>query len=146
MQTSFYVSGFLYSVKNHKILLIQSQQMWSLPGGNGREGEEAHVAFARIVNQLLNIDLKAKNIYPVYDYFHEGLNKINYVFYAEVRSLREFDCLEKDSYCWVAFKEISKLPFAAHSKQDVIVGERVINAKWREDEARKLPVIPQPLL
>lgn len=115
-------------------------------GGESNEGEEAEAAFARIVNKLLNISLKEKNIHPVYDYFHDEKDKINYVFYAEVKKPQEFDCLKDGSYCWVAFKETPKLPFTSHSKQDVIVGERVINAKWREDEAKKFPLLSSPLL
>lgn len=115
-------------------------------GGESHEGEEAQAAFARIINKLLNISLKEKNIHPVYDYFHDGRDKVNYVFYAEVKKPQEFNSSEKDSYCWVTFSETPKLPFTANTKQDVIVGERVINAKWREDEAKKFPLLSSPLL
>lgn len=143
MQTSFYVSGFLYSLKTHKILLLKFQKkdsadfLWSTLGGESREGEEAKAAFQRIINKLLNLNLKAKNIYPVYDYFHEALDKVNYVFYAEVKSSQKFDSFEGNTFSWVDFDEISKLPFTPRTKQDVIVGERVINAKWRDNEAKK---------
>ncbi len=143
VQTSFYASGFLYSLKTHQILLVQSQQkdspdfLWSTLGGESSEGEEAQVAFQRIINELLDLNLKTKDIYPVYDYFHDVRDKINYVFYAEVNNPREFNRLKKGTFSWVAFNETSKLPFTAHSKQDVIVGERVINAQWRADEAKK---------
>lgn len=90
------------------------------------------------MNKLLDLNLKTKDIYPIYDYFHDGRDKINYVFYAEVKSAKEFNNLKGDIFSWVTFSETSKLPFAAHSKQDIIVGERVINAKWRDDEAKKL--------
>lgn len=144
VQTPFYASGFLYSLKTHKILLLQSEQKdylnpsFSMLGGESNEGEEARVTFQRIVNELLNLDLKEKNIYPVYDYFHDGRDKVNYVFYAEVKNPQEFDSLKEGNYAWVAFSETSKLLFTANTKQDVIVGERVINAKWRDNEAKKL--------
>lgn len=146
MQTSFYASGFLYSQKTHKILLIQSEQkqdepaLWSTLGGEGIEGEDAQTAFQRIINELLDLNLKPKDIHPVYDYFYDAWGKNNYVFYAEIKSAREFDNLKENTFSWVGFHETSKLPFTAYSKQDVIVGERVINAKWREDEARKNPL------
>lgn len=143
MQTSFYASGFLYSIKTHQILLIQSEKTWSTLGGESNEGEEAQAAFQRIINKLLDLNLKAKNIYPVYDYFHDERDKFNYVFYAEVKNAREFNRLKENTFSWVAFNETSKLPFTAHSKQDVIVGERVINAKWRDDEAKKSGVAGQ---
>ena len=147
VQTSFYASGFLYSLKTHRILLLKSQQnnhadfLWSTLGGESSEGEEAQVAFQRIVSELLDLDLKTKDIHPIYDYFHDARDKINYVFYAEVKNPQEFDSLEEGTYSWVAFNETPKLPFTSHSKQDVIVGERVINAKWREDEANRVKII-----
>lgn len=101
--------------------------------GESCEGEDAQATFQRIVSELLNLDIKEKNIYPIYDYFHDEKNKNNFVFYAEVKNSQDFDC----PFSWVGFNETSKLPFAPHSKQDVIVGERVIHAKWRDDEAKK---------
>lgn len=123
--------------------MVQSQQkdspdlLWSTLGGEAGAGEEAQEAFARVINELLDLKLKTKNIYPIYDYFHDARDKINYVFYAAVNSPREFTSLKKGTFSWVAFNEASKLHFTAHAKQDVIVGERVINAKWRADEAKK---------
>ncbi|MBI4037128.1 NUDIX domain-containing protein [Candidatus Daviesbacteria bacterium] len=143
MQTSFYASGFLYSLKTHQILLLSFQQedgttsLWSTLGGDSDEKEDTQTTFQRIVNELFNLNLKSKNIYPVYDYFHDGRDKINYVFYAEVKNPQEFNPLKKGACSWVDFDKISKLLFTDHTKQDIIVGERVINAKWREDEAKK---------
>lgn len=146
MQTSFYASGFLYSLKTHQILLLKSQSkdstdfLWSTLGGESGEGEETQAAFQRIISELLDLNLKTKDIYPVYDYFHDEKDKNNYVFYAEVKKTQEFDSLKDADLSWIAFGETSKLLFTPHSKQDVIVGERVINAKWRDDEARRNPV------
>lgn len=143
MHKPFYASGFLYSLKTHQILLLKSQPekdtppLWSTLGGESVNGEDTQIAFQRIVNKLLNLNLKLKNIYPVYDYFHEVLDKDNYVFYAEVRSSKKFDPCKEDTFSWVAFDEVSKLLFTPRSKQDVIVGERVINAKRREIEAKQ---------
>lgn len=143
VQTSFYASGFLYSLKTHRILLLQSKPntdtppLWSTLGGDSIEGESAETTFQRIVNKLLNLNLETKDIHSVYDYSLEARDKVNYVFYAEIKSSQDFDPFKEKTFSWVAFGETSKLPFSAHSKQDVIVGERVINAKWRDDEARK---------
>lgn len=147
MQTSFYASGFLFSQKTHQILLLKSQKkdsedfLWSTLGGEGTEGEEAQATFQRIINKLLGLNLKGKDIYPIYDYFHETLDKVNYVFYAQVKNLPKLDHFKGNALSWVSFGEISKFLFPAHTKQDVIVGERVINAKWREDEARNTPAV-----
>ncbi|MDP3973245.1 MAG: NUDIX domain-containing protein [Candidatus Daviesbacteria bacterium] len=143
MQNSFYASGFLYSLKKHRILLLQSPQKnnlvssWSMMGGEGKDGEEAEVTFQRIISKLLNLDLKKKHIYPVYDYFHNTRNKINHVFYAEVGNTKTFNSSKKGIFSWVSFRETLKLPFTSQTKQDIVVGERVINAKWRDDEAKK---------
>lgn len=150
MHNSFYASGFLYSLKTHQILLLQSIQkndpdsigddgssFWSMLGGESKDGEEAPLTFQRIISKLLNINLKVKHIYPVYDYFHNVRNKINYVFYAEVGEAKLFNASKRGILSWVSFRETLKLPFTTQTKQDIVVGERVINAKWREDEAKK---------
>lgn len=140
MQTPFYASGFLYDLKTHQILLLQLgpkddiSSVWSTLGGESKIGEEAQATFQRIVYKLLKVNLVKKQIYPVYDYFHDAHNKINYVFYAEVKNPKVFNSFKEKTFSWVAFGEIVKLLFSAHTKQDVIVGERVINAKWREDQ------------
>ena len=144
MHKSFYASGFLYSLKTHQILLLQSEQkdgivsLWSTLGGESKEGEEAQVTFQRIINELLNLDLKYKDIYPIYDYFHKTIDKVNYVFYAEVKNPPIFNSIRKNTLSWVTFKEISKLLFSGQTKQDVIVGERVINLKNRLDQNLQL--------
>lgn len=149
MQISSYASGFLYSLKTHQILLLKSQRkdcadfLWSTLGGDFNEGEDAEVAFARIINELLNLNLKTKDIHPVYDYFNNTRAKNNYVFYAEVKSSQDF---KGDTFSWVTFRDTLKLLFSDHAKQDVIVGERVIHAKWREDEANKLASFSKTLL
>ena len=53
------------------------------------------MAFQRIISKLLNINLKPGDIYPVYDYFQDTRNKINYVFYAEVKKPHEFNAIKK---------------------------------------------------
>lgn len=144
VQTSFYVSGFIYNLKTNQILLIQSAQenkispLWSALGGDSIKGEEAEVAFQRIIYKLLNIDLKLKNIHPIYDYFHQTKNKVNFVFYAKVRSSRIFNNFQRDDVSWFTFSEIVKLPLATQMKHDIVVGERVINARKRDTEAKKL--------
>lgn len=109
---------------------------WSTLGGEGKEGEETQVTFQRIISKLLHINLKVKDIYPVYDYFHNTRNKVNYVFYAEVEKTKMFNA-SRGNLSWFSFHETLKLSFTTQTKQDIVVGERVINAKWREDEAKK---------
>lgn len=143
VQTSFYVSGFLYNLKTYQILLLQSNQekdvpiFWSTLGGDSIAGEDAQLTFQRIINKRLHILLKTKDIYPIYDYFHDTRNKLNYVFYAEIQDPTIFESLKKGNFSWFTFSETVKLLFTPQTKQDIVVGERVINAKWRDDEANR---------
>ncbi len=143
MSTSYHVSGFLYNSKAQRILLLQAQQennsrsIHSTIGKEVSKGEEARIAFQKIVSELLDINLNKKNIYEIYDYFHEELGKDNFVFYAETKSSPKFESIDGKSCVWVSFDEISKLLFTPHTKQDVIVGERVIKAKRRDDAAQQ---------
>lgn len=123
--------------------MLQAQQedsprlIHSTIGKEVSKDEEAHIAFQKIISELLNINLNKKHVYAIYDYFHEELGKDNFVFYAETKSSPKFDSIDGKNYIWVAFDEISKLLFTPHTKQDVIVGERVIKAKRRDDAAQQ---------
>lgn len=116
---------------------------WSTMGGESREGEDAQVTFLRVIHELLNIDLKIKQIYPVYDYFHSILEKMNFVFYAEVNKILEFRPSKGNIPSWVTFDQTLKLLIPAHTKQDVVVGERVIRLKERQDQANEILSMPQ---
>ena len=141
VKTSFYTSGFLYNLKTRQILLLKSPKgdtyLWSMLGGDSKLGEEALAAFQRIIKSSLKINLKSKDVYPVYDYFHNTRNKLNYVFYAEVKVNKKFNGSKNGNFSWFTFKESLKLPCTTQTKQDVVVGERVINAKLRDIEAKK---------
>lgn len=145
MQTSFYASGFLYSLKTHQILLLEVSQAnnlsssWSTLEGDGIEDEEATITFQRIISNKVNINLKTKDIYPIYDYFQNIKKKLNFVFYAEIANIKAFNKLKKSNLSWFSFQETGKLHINSQAKQDIVVGERVINAKWRDDEARRNP-------
>lgn len=148
VQIPFYASGFLYNLKTQQILLLQSPKTdeadscWSMLGGEGREGEDAQSTFQRIIHELLDVNLKMKNIYPIYDYFHETLDKINYVFYAEVGRALNFNAFKESALSWVTFEQTIKLLFSTRTKQDLVVGERVIRLKERVVEASKEGYIP----
>lgn len=138
VQTPFSASGFLYSLKHNKILLLQSEPeedkpcLYSMLGGEGIEGEEAQVSFQRIVNKLLNLNLKPKDIHPVYDYCPNTSNKPNFVFYADIKNPKKVSGLKEGTFSWLKFSETIKLKFNTQTKQDMIIGERVINAKLRD--------------
>ncbi len=144
VQTSFYASGFLYNLKTQQLLLLQSSprdyavSSWSMLRGESQDGEDAQTTFQRIVHELLNVNLKIKNIYPIYDYFHETLDKVNFVFYAEVGRTLNFDPLKESVFSWVTFGQTLKLLFSTRTKQDIVVGERVIHLKERVEEESKM--------
>jgi len=142
MDKPFYISGFLYNLKTQQILLQSEQKddvaaQWSMIGGEGQEGEDAQAAFQRIIQEKLHLELKPKCIYPIYDYFHEKLAKVNYVVYAEVGKAHEFEPMDEATLAWVTFSDTVKMPFSGRTQQDVVVGERVINLKVRLDEELK---------
>ena len=143
MHKTFYASGFLYSLKTKQILLLQTQSgddsvtIWSTLGGDSLDGEDAQATFHRVVHEVINVDLNSKHIYQIYDYFHEGLDKVNYVFYAEVGKTPNFDSFSNNTLSWVSFQETIKLLFSNQTKQDVVVGQRVINLKERIEEANQ---------
>ena len=134
MHKPFYASGFLYNLKTHQILLLQPVQdslpNWSMIKTESKEGEEAPTTFKRMILEALNLNLQPKNIFPIYDYVEDS-DKENFVFYAEVKKNPPLNYLAKTTLSWVKFSDTLKLLFTARTKQDLIVGERVINANWR---------------
>lgn len=137
----FYASGFLYHLKTQQILLHQpssrndSSSLWSMFGGMSNNGENAQDVFTRIMYRLVKLQLLAKHIYPVYDYYFHARNKIHYVFYALIKDMRELPISTSDTMSWFTFKQTSKLLFDDQTKQDIVVSERVINAAARENES-----------
>jgi len=146
VNNSYYTSGFIYSPKTNQILLLKDKKengdlLWTTFTGNPCKEEDTILAFQKFISKLLGVNIKAKDIYSVYDYFVDEKNIHHYVFYAEVSSPRKLKHLKDECFCWVSFEETPKLKFQGRTKQDIIVGQRVINAKWRDDEASKQAVM-----
>ena len=136
MHKDFYASGFLYHPKTQQILLQQEitadlEPTWSLFGGDGLANETAEETFKRIINSALRLDIKANAIFQIYNYFHEDKKKDNFIYYAKVRKMEKFESNEKVTYSWFTFKEIQKLRIPNKIKQDIIVGQRVIDSAIR---------------
>jgi len=136
MHKDFYASGFLYHPKTQQILLQQEntadiEPTWSLFGGDSLNGETSEEAFRRIIKQALKLDLKLNAISQIYNYFHDEKHKDSFVHYAKVRKLEKFDNSKKFTYAWFTFKEIQKLHIPISVKQDIIVGQRVIDSAIR---------------
>ena len=132
MHKSFYASGFLYRPQSQQILLQQlneSVSQWSLFGGKSGKFSDPPSVIKYIVEDQIGIKLNVNKIKAVYDYFHEELKEDYYILYAEVgESTKKFKLKNCHSVAWFTFKQLHKLPLTAQTKQDIIVGERVINA------------------
>ena len=137
MHKDFYASGFLYHPKSQQILLQQpntadSGTEWSLFEGEGLDEETAAETFKRVIFAHLRLELKPKNIFPIYSYFHDNKGKNNFIHYAIVKKLETFPNTKKALFSWFTFKQIQKLRISNQIKQDIIVGQRVIDSAVRK--------------
>ena len=136
MHKVFYASGFLYHPPLQQILLQQvhnGSSSWSLIGGVSLNEETAEEAFQRIIFTTLNIKLTLQTIYLVYSYSKEGHGKQQVIFYAEVDRINQIRANEKNALSWFTRKQIQKLPLDEQTRQDLIVGQRVIDARMRKN-------------
>lgn len=150
MHNNFYASGFLFHLRTQQILLHQpnidknSSSAWNMLGGEGK-GEDVCKAFQEIILKLLDVKLPTKNIFPVYDYFYNKVNKNHHIFYAEVKKLHSFPESRKGAFSWFTFKQATKLSFDSQTKQDIMVAERVIKAQARDKEALNTPLVTEAI-
>ncbi len=116
MHKNVYASGFLYCPSSAQILLQQNlfnpKPTWTLL-------------------ECSNGKIFGQKTRPIYDYVAKG--KKYAVSYAEVKKIKDFPATKKLSFKWFTVKEISKLPLSAQTKQDIIVGHRVIASEIRRD-------------
>lgn len=132
MHKDFYASGFLYHVPTQKILLQQTNKpdgiFLSLFGGKGRKGEDAPSVFQRIILEILELNIPLKSIHQIYDFPREyGDN--HFIQYAEIDDPIFNKVLkQKDTAVWFELKKLSKIKLTDQIRQDIIVGQRVINA------------------
>jgi hypothetical protein len=137
MHKGFYASGFLYHLPSEQILLQQQHgndklPLWSLFGEPILSSETAEVTFQRAIYSLLNIKLALKSIYPIYTYFHKDMGKNNTIVYAEVKKLHRLSSVNTVKYAWFTLKQVFKLQLLEQTKHDIIIGQRVINARMRK--------------
>lgn len=116
MHKIVYASGFLYHPDSAQILLQQNSSdpkpIWTL----------LECANGKIFGQKTR---------PIYDYVAKGKKYV--ISYAEVKKTKDFLAVKNLSFKWFTVKEISKLPISAQTKQDIIVGHRVIDSEIRRD-------------
>lgn len=142
MHKNFYASGFLYHLATGKILLQQqdptdSKSPWSMLGGKSLGAETSEENFKRNARAFLRLNLASSAINPVYDYFQIDMGKKHYVLYAQVKKLEDFAPAQNSVFAWFTIKEAFKLNLSPQTKQNIIVGQRVIDALARKKAGQK---------
>lgn len=136
MHKNFYASGFFYHSPTEQILLQQKKttipSIWSLFGGLNLYNEDAQDTFQRIVYETLHIKLSLVSIHPIYEYFNNNMSKNHYILYTETGKMRNFRPVNGTIFEWFSFKQILKLQLSQQAKHDIVVGERVIDARMRK--------------
>lgn len=147
MHNEFYASGFLYHPASQQILLQQKfsnyqiAPHWSLFGGKNRAEETSNQAFLRILSEKLGLSLSHDTCFTVYDYLQKENRTPHFIFYSVVDDLYDEDALlTANKTSWFTFKQITKLAMKPQTRQDITVGQRVINLAIRQ----LLPPAPTP--
>lgn len=141
MHKKFHASGFFYHLPTQEILLQQrksSTPLWSLFGAKNQKAEDPIDTFQRTASKELKIKITAKDIYPIYDYFDKKLNNNCFLFYGLINNKKKKIPARKGyAMEWFTVKKITKLPIDEQTKQDIMIGKRVIDAAARIKEGVK---------
>ena len=136
MNNNTYSSGFIYCPSTQKILLQRNSKetdsKWTLFGASSEGKETGEETFRRLIKEFLKISIKPKDVYYIYDYHHVAMNKKHNISYAEVDKQIEIKPKNDFTFGWFSIQEISKLPLSPQTKQDIIVGKRVIDSADRK--------------
>lgn len=138
MHKDIYASGFLYHLSTQQILLQQINKpdgaYLSFFSGKGRKGEDAADIFRRVIHEMLEIDIARDCIHQIYDMPRDHGNN-HFIQYAEVVDIALSPALQsRGSVGWFDLKKLSKINLAEEIRQDIVVGQRVINAVQRSKE------------
>ena len=137
MHKLFYASGFLYHEPTQQILLQQAYDdspEWSMIGGVSLVHETAEEAFHRIAFAVLNIKLSLESIFPVYTYNKRNFERQQVILYADLDNINRIKGRKDTVLSWFTRKQIQKLPLDPQTRQDLIVGHRVIDARMRKSQ------------
>lgn len=137
MHKDFYASGFIYHPKSQQILLQQQTSandnpLWTLLGKKPTKNQTGEEALKDLFFELLNLKIKLDNIKIIYSYFSKELSKDHNIYYAEVKSLHKYPVSKHTTFAWFTFKQIQKLNVSEQTKQDIIIGQRVIDSSIRK--------------
>jgi NADH pyrophosphatase NudC (nudix superfamily) len=130
MHTMRYVSGFLYHSPTQQILLQQTDDSalsYTTFSGPINDSESVEDAFKRIIGEELHIKLPREAITQVYDYVVEN-DEHYFILFAEIQDTQVGEKTGSGKQpAWVQMKQLNKLKVPKQIKQDIIVGQRVIN-------------------
>lgn len=137
MHKKIYASGFLYHPDSQQILLQQKisatqNSPWLLFGKESNKVKTGEESFKDLFYEVLNIRIKLSNIKIIYSYFSAELFNDNNIYYAEVKNLRKLPISKKLVFSWFTFKQIQKMNISSQTKQDIMVGQRVIESSIRK--------------
>ena len=134
MAHALYASGFIFHPPTQQILLQQTspETVWSLIGGTHVSTETAEKAFQRIVKSVLKINIALSSIHPIYAYIREDMGRKHSILFAEILDIKKIPTKKGTLFTWFSRKQITKLPLDPQTKQDIIVGQRVIDSRLRE--------------
>ncbi len=138
MHKDFYASGFLYHHKSQQILLQQinsadQNPLWSLFGKKAIKNKTGEETFRDIFFDELGIKLKLNNINSIYTYSPKDGVDYN-IYYAVVKRLHKSKSSSKTEFAWFNFKQIQKLNLSEQTRQDIMVGQRVIDSFIRKSQ------------
>lgn len=145
MHKMFYASGFLYNSQTQQILLqlvdtTSEDSQLTLFSGKGDKKQDAIALFQQIIKAQFHITIPLKDIHPVYDYENKDLAGMQFVCYAEINEA-VMKKLEKSTVTkLLPLKKLPKLKVTEQVRQDITVGQRVINLieRERQEEAPKV--------
>lgn len=142
MHKDFYASGFLYHHKSGQILLQQTNSAgqnpsWSLFGEKEIKNKTGQEAFRDIFFEKLGIKLKLQNINSVYTYRADEKGANYNIYYAKVKRLHKSPNPAKIEFSWFNFKQIQKLNLSEQTRQDILIGQRVIDSSIRKGLGQK---------
>lgn len=132
----FYASGFIYNPLTEQILLQQVTSKdpiassWTLFGKTCSSEKTAEKVFKNVVFKLLGV--KPKKVFPIYTYPDEETHETKIVFYIELRKSVNFSNKQLSTFSWFTLKQISRLKLGSQTKQDITVGQRVIESAIRK--------------
>ncbi len=137
MHKDYYASGFIYHPKSQQILLQQhvsasNNPVWMLVGKKQDKDVSGEETFKELFFEAINLKIKLTNINIIYSYFSKELNMENNVYYAEVSKLYKTSSSKDIIYSWFTLKKIQKINVSEQTKQDIIIGQRVIDSSVRK--------------